>query len=68
MPEVTPHEHTCTLCQPARVYSCTKRHSRIHMTMLNVWYLCPTKSHVGAPEYREAQSGVVSFEHPRRVA
>ena len=61
------HYHTCTLCEPDRVYSCVKKHRRKHMTMLNVWYLCPTKSHVGAPEYREAQSGVVSFEHEPKL-
>ncbi len=66
MPTVA-HTHTCTLCDPHQAYSCVKKHSRKHMTMLNVWYMCPAKRHEGEQAYREAQSGVVSFEHPRRV-
>ncbi len=61
------HEHTCTLCEPAMAYPCGKRHTRKHMTMLNVWYLCPFARHEGEYKYREAQSGVVSFEPTPRV-
>ncbi len=62
------HTHNCTLCQPARVYSCTVKHrGKWGLQMLSVWRLCPVAYHAGELAFREAQSGAVAFEHREEV-